>query len=256
MNQTQLTAAAAACHSIQQADGLAHEGWQQWAEGNLSDSAAERLQAAVSARKTSLRTKAALPPEPPPTTLQRRPARGPAQRKKSILRRRRLVMSGAIPASLATSFTMGEIACMTVIARECQKQRDHRCSLSVNHIAALSGTSSTVVRTALREARQIGLITVTERRRPRQRSQTNLIHIVGPEWCAWLRLKTERGWVKKSVAHVITEKKEAGRSSFVLINGEERHSPPDKPGRRAARLPRSDAGTRQHPVERHRHKDR
>jgi hypothetical protein len=42
---------------------------------------------------------------------------------------------------------------------------------------------------ALREARRLNLVTVQERRRRGQKSLTNLVRIVSPEWMAWIRGK-------------------------------------------------------------------
>jgi hypothetical protein len=41
---------------------------------------------------------------------------------------------------------------------------------------------------ALREARRLNLVTVQERRRRGQKSLTNLVRIVSPEWTAWIRI--------------------------------------------------------------------
>jgi hypothetical protein len=37
------------------------------------------------------------------------------------------------------------------------------------------------------QARRLGLITVEERRRPGQRSLTNIVRIISKEWLTWLR---------------------------------------------------------------------
>jgi hypothetical protein len=44
------------------------------------------------------------------------------------------------------------------------------------------------VRNAIREARQLGLLTVEERQITGFRNDTNIVRIVSPEWTAWLRL--------------------------------------------------------------------
>jgi hypothetical protein len=63
------------------------------------------------------------------------------------------------------------------------------CGLHIYAIAARAGTCRTVVKNALREARRLGLATVTERRRRGQKSLTNLVRIVSPEWMAWIRIR-------------------------------------------------------------------
>jgi hypothetical protein len=46
-------------------------------------------------------------------------------------------MSGIVPAKIAASFTMAELAVLTVIARQCQ--RAGACVLPVDALAALAG---------------------------------------------------------------------------------------------------------------------
>src|SRR5277367_2977577 len=116
------------------------------------------------------------------------PAKRPRSpdRQASIERRRRQAMSGVVPAKIAAAFTMGELAALTVIARQCQ--RGWVCALHIDALAALAGVCRTVVKNALRQARLAGLITVKERRIPGRKSLTNVVAIVSREWTAWLRL--------------------------------------------------------------------
>jgi len=95
-------------------------------------------------------------------------------------------MSGVVPAKIAASFTMAELAVLTVIARQCQ--RAGVCTLHIDAIAALAGCSRTSVQNALRQARLVGLILVKERRRPGQPSLTNVVTVISREWIAWLKL--------------------------------------------------------------------
>jgi hypothetical protein len=95
-------------------------------------------------------------------------------------------MSGIVPARIAATFTMGELAVLTVIGRQCQ--RGGACTLHIDAIAALAGTSRTLVKTALRAARAGGLLLVRERRVPGRRSLTNVITVISREWSAWLRI--------------------------------------------------------------------
>jgi hypothetical protein len=95
-------------------------------------------------------------------------------------------MSGVVPAKIAASFTMAELAVLTVVARQCQ--RTGVCTLHIDAIAALAGCSRTTVKNALRHARLLGLVLVKERRIPGQKSLTNIISIVSKEWLGWLRL--------------------------------------------------------------------
>jgi hypothetical protein len=95
-------------------------------------------------------------------------------------------MSGIVPAKIAASFTMAELAALTVVARQCQ--RTGVCALHVDAIAALAGCSRTTVKNALRQARLLGLILVKERRIPGRPSLTNTVSIISKEWIGWLKL--------------------------------------------------------------------
>jgi hypothetical protein len=64
-------------------------------------------------------------------------------------------MSGVVTAEIAASFTMGELAVLTVIARQCQ--RAGVCAQHIDAIAALAGCSRTTVKNALRQARLFGV---------------------------------------------------------------------------------------------------
>jgi hypothetical protein len=165
-------------------DNAARLTWRGLAEGLIDDSAAERLSTATEARRLVLkgqgRQNAAKPALARP-----RPCRSP-DRARSIARRRQIAASGAVPGIIAASFTTGELAALTVIARECQ--RNGSCSWYMDRIAAVAGVSRTTARNALRQAQALGLITVRERRRRGWRSDSNIIRIASRDWLAWLKL--------------------------------------------------------------------
>lgn len=194
MDSNQFAAAVATC-SIVQADELSRTGWRAWSDGLLTDSAAERLQAAVESRKQSLRAKASQPSERRSATPRRRPAR---DHRKSIFRRRRLAASGSMPSKLACHFATAELATLSVIAREIKKQRHNQFEWPLGKIAALAGVSETSARNALHEAHRLELLTITERRRNGRRSLTNRVCITSKLWLAWLRLGPRRGEGAKS----------------------------------------------------------
>ena len=74
-----------------------------------------------------------------------------------------MAASEAMPASLAAEFTLGEDATLCIIADEC---RVHGlCDLSNDAIAARAGRHRTTVQSALRKARELGLIIVQNRGR-------------------------------------------------------------------------------------------
>ena len=91
-----------------------------------------------------------------------------------------------MPPALAARFTQAEMAALRIISDEV---RHHGvCGLHIDAIAARAGTCRTTVKNALREARRLNLVTVQERRRRGQKSLTNLVRIVSPEWTAWIRI--------------------------------------------------------------------
>jgi hypothetical protein len=184
----QFAAAAAVARNTAALDEIARLTWRAHAEGQLQDVEAEAISASLQARRRAFseRNPAAKPAMPATGLL--RPARRPRSpdRQASLARRRRQAMSGVVPAKIAASFTMAELAVLTVIARQCQ--RTGVCVLHIDAIAALAGCSRTSVQNALRQARLVGLILVKERRRPGQPSLTNVITIISKEWIAWLKL--------------------------------------------------------------------
>lgn len=174
--------------------------WRAYAENLLGETDAQRLAELVESRK-------ALPPtqrEP------RKPAR-PGSRPKSaesLARRRRWVASGKLPPALAAGFTMGEQAVLAVVASEVIRRGD--CRMAVGHIAALAGVCATTVRNALRQAAELGIVTVTERRLTMWRNDTNVVAITSAEWRSWLRLRPAGGGCKSVVP--TTTKTEQGPS--------------------------------------------
>jgi hypothetical protein len=89
-----------------------------------------------------------------------------------------------MPPALAARFTVGELAALRIISDEVRLHGV--CGLHIDAIAARAGTCRTVVKNALREARRLGMVTITERRRRGQRSLTNVIHIISREWRDWI----------------------------------------------------------------------
>jgi len=185
MLANQFHAAANGARTLAQLEDVSRLVWRAHAEQHLSDSAATALSVAVEARRA--RIKGMRPaPLPRPPSARRRAPRSP-DREASIERRRRQAASGAMPPAIAGQFTTGEAAALTVVAREIQ--RAGRCELYLDKIAALAGVCKSTAQNALREAKRLGLVTVTERRRRGAKSLTNVVEVVSPEWRAWLRLK-------------------------------------------------------------------
>lgn len=150
--------------------------WRAFAAGQVSEAEAEALSSLIETRR-------ALPvtPKPMPRHTGSRP-RSPA----SLERRRSWTASGRLPPTVAARFTPGEAAVLAVVAVEVCRSGD--CRWPHGRLAGVAGVSVSTVRRALRQARDLGLITVEERRLGAFRSDTNIVRVVSPEWRAWLRL--------------------------------------------------------------------
>src|SRR5919202_4609603 len=151
MFANQLRAAIAAAPRVE-LDKVASLLWKAYAAGQVSEDQASELSEMIEARR-------ALPAAPKP--LQRRLGsrpRSPA----SIERRRRWAASGAMPPALAARFTLGETAVLAVIAAE--TLRHGRCTLVIEHIAALAGVGRSTVKRALRAAQGLGFVRIEEQR--------------------------------------------------------------------------------------------
>jgi len=151
--------------------------WKAWGAGGLSDDEAQSLSDLIAARK-------ALPPTQKP--VQRRVGSRP-RTAASMERRRSWAACGHLPPKIAARFTMGEIAVLSVVAVEVRKHG--RCTLHNGHLAALAGVGVTVAKNAIREARELGLLHVQERRLTAWRNDSNVITVRDPAWNAWLRLR-------------------------------------------------------------------
>jgi hypothetical protein len=150
--------------------------WRAFAAGQVSEAEAEALSSLIEIRR-------ALPvaPKPMPRHTGSRP-RSPA----SLERRRSWTASGRLPPTVAARFTPGEAAVLAVVAVEVCRSGD--CRWPHGRLAGVAGVSISTVRRALRQARDLGLITVEERRLGAFRSDTNIVRVVSPEWRAWLHL--------------------------------------------------------------------
>jgi hypothetical protein len=104
----------------------------------------------------------------------------------SMERRRRWAASGRLPPGLAARFTLAEQAVLALVAAETTRRKD--CRLSIENMAAVAGVCRSTVKNAIREARQLGLLTVEERQITGFRNDTNVVRIASAEWLAWIRL--------------------------------------------------------------------
>lgn len=150
--------------------------WRAYGAGQISEAEAEALSAVIEARK-------ALPVAP---AAPRRPVGSRPRSDASMERRRRWAASGRLPPGIAARFTLAETAVLAIVSAETSRRGD--CRLYVDHIAAVAGVSRSTVKTAIRQARTLGLITVEERPQTAFRNLSNVVRIVSKEWTAWLRL--------------------------------------------------------------------
>src|SRR3954462_10588031 len=152
--------------------------WKAYAAGTVSESDAADLSALIEARKA-----AGSAPRVSPRRLVGSRPRTPV----SLERRRRWAASGALPPALAARFTLAETAVLAVIAAEAL--RHGRCTLVIEHIAALAGVGRSTVKRALRAAQGFGLMRIEERRVSAWRNAPNVVTITSREWTAWLRMR-------------------------------------------------------------------
>src|SRR3954447_5482691 len=149
--------------------------WKGFAAGGVTEAEAEVLSALIEARKV-----APAAPGNPRKAVGSRP-RSDA----SMERRRRWAASGQLPPQVASRFTLAEAAVLAVVTVEAVKRGD--CRLTHEHIAALAGVSKSTVKATMRRGRDLGLVTITERRSSAWRNLPNLIRIISREWQAWMR---------------------------------------------------------------------
>ena len=153
--------------------------WKAYAAGHVTEAEASALSEVIELKR-------ALPPAPKP--VQRRLIGSQPRSSASLERRRRWAASGALPPALAARFTPAETAVLAVVAAE--HQTHGRCTLVIDHIAALAGVGRTTVKNALREAQRQSLIRSEERRVSAWRNAPNIVTITSPEWLSWLRMRT------------------------------------------------------------------
>ena len=163
------------------AEGL----WKSYAAGAIPEDEAQALAEAIEARKSI-----------PVVQAQPRRVGSRPRSPESMERRRRWTSSGWLPPHLAARFTMAENAVLSVVAA--QVARHARCTLSLDHIAALAGVSRSTVKTALREARVLGFLTIEHRPSRPFRHETNVIKVTSPEWRSWLSFRRSSQGVKSS----------------------------------------------------------
>ena len=178
--------------------------WRAYGDGTVTEAEAEALSALIDCRqlaetqprseRTSNKSATVTPQVshsikngPDRAERPRRPGVGSRPRTDaSMERRRRWAASGRLPPGLAARFTLAEQAVLALVAAETVRRKD--CRLSIENMAAVAGVCRSTVKNAIREARQLGLLTVEERQITGFRNDTNVLRIISPEWLAWIRL--------------------------------------------------------------------
>jgi hypothetical protein len=92
---------------------------------------------------------------------------------------------GLVPPDLASKFPKGQVAALAIISIEARGRGGIR-DLRIDEIATRSATGSSTVHSALKTAKQLGLLTVEVRHR-----LPNLIRIVSPDWLVARVTRTE-----------------------------------------------------------------
>ncbi|MGI3903091.1 MAG: hypothetical protein ACRYGP_30415 [Janthinobacterium lividum] len=159
---------------------LAAAVWKGYACGAVSEQDAQQLADEIHARKAI----------PPTQVASRKPVGSRPRSPAHMERRRRWTGSGWLPPQLAARFTMAETAVLSTIAAEVAKRG--LCRLTVGHIAVMAGVCKATVRTAVRQAVALGILTSEEWRLTAWRSAPNTIRIISPEWRAWLRMRDRK----------------------------------------------------------------
>lgn len=214
----QLSDAIAGARTYSQFNQLSASIWKAHAAGLLDDNAAQKAAEGLQARKAVFGRQIAEKHKQRSLGLPRPVKPRSPDKQRSLERRRAVAMSGRVPSRLAAAFTLGELATLAVVAGEVK--RHGACRLHLDAIAALAGCCRTTVQNALRQAVRLGFVHVRERRRTGQKSLSNVITIVSPEWKAWLRLG---GRAQKSEYHVKTDIKYAGDTGLLSVDSR-RHS--------------------------------
>src|SRR3954451_5452062 len=122
--------------------------WKAYAAGHVSEAEASALSEAIEVRRAL-----PAPQKPAQRRVGSRPRSGA-----SMERRRRWASCGALPPALASRVTLAEQAGLSVVAAE--HVRHGRCTLVLDHIAALAGVCRKTVKNALREAERLSLVRI------------------------------------------------------------------------------------------------
>jgi hypothetical protein len=166
--------------------------WRGLADGQLDDTAAASLAEAAQLRRSILTEARERRLPPARSYFPKRQASDKSRENAASgsrcpvrwARKRRLGDMAALPPHVRDSFTEGERAALYIVAADC---RQHGfCKSSMKEIGDRAGVGMTTVRNALRRARLMRLIGITERPQWRAKHLTNMVKIVCPRWLSWL----------------------------------------------------------------------
>jgi hypothetical protein len=207
--------------------------WRSLAEGQLEDREAIELTEAAAARRITLvdARERRMPPArsyfPPHASSGRsRSAAASGPRCSSRwARKRRLGDMAALPPHVRDCFTEGERAALYIITSDCRQHGN--CQCSIKEIGDRAGVGITTVRNALRRARSLVLIRITERPQWRAKHLTNVISIVCPCWISWLQKFRPNlglkfypiGFKKPKPSGTVGHKKQNGQPSYNRSDG-------------------------------------
>jgi hypothetical protein len=168
-------------------DEISRAIWVGLARATFSEHEAEGLSGALEARRAFLKARAANPASGLLRASKRPSSRCTSpDRRRSLERRRAVAASGVLPPKIACHFTLGEQAVLSIIGQTVKAAG--RCILPLDAIAAKAGVCRSTAQNALRAAKTLGIIVVTERRFRGRASDFNIVEVSSREWIVWLRL--------------------------------------------------------------------
>ncbi|MCT2580901.1 hypothetical protein P3C33_27815 [Mesorhizobium sp. P16.1] len=219
--------------TVKQLDHFLSLMWQGYADGQLNDDEVQELTGGASLRRSMLleaRERRMPPartyfPQRPKSEQSRREAASGARCPIRWARKRRLGDMAALPPFVRDCFTEGERAVLYIVASDCRQHGS--CRSSVKEIGDRAGVGVSTVRNALRRARRLGLVDVTERPQWRAKHLPNLVKIVCRRWLAWLQKFRPNlglrfypiGFKKAASSGTFGHKKRSGQPSYSRTDG-------------------------------------
>lgn len=114
-----------------------------------------------------------------------RPGDDTNRARKRTIRRRTFGSWSDMPYQLRYHYTEGERAALHVVTMVVVKHG--YCDLSLQEIADVAGVSRSTAKSALTEARKLGHVAVTYRKRDRLSNHPNVVTIISAEWLNWVK---------------------------------------------------------------------